>query len=49
MIEDFVSIYILLIDDLKNKQKEVADICQNFFCWLYINQLTSYKLKRIND
>jgi hypothetical protein len=49
MIEDFVSIYILLIDDLKNKQKEVADICQNFFCWLYINQLTSYKLKRINE
>ena len=49
MIEDFVSVYILLIDDLKNKQKEVADICQNFFCWLYINQLTSYKLKRIND
>ena len=49
MIEDFVSVYILLIDDLKNKQKEVADICQNFFCWLYINQLTSYKLKRINE
>ena len=49
MIEDFVSIYLLLIDDLRNKQKEVADVCQNFICWLFINQLTSYKLKRIND
>ena len=49
MIEDFVSVYLLLIDDLRNKQKEVADVCQNFICWLFINQLTSYKLKRIND
>ena len=49
MIEDFVEIYILMVDDLKDKQKEIADICQNFFSWLNINKIISYKLKRKDE
>jgi hypothetical protein len=49
LIEDFVEIYILMIDDLKDKQKEIADICENFFFWLNINKIISYKLKRKDD
>jgi hypothetical protein len=49
MIEDFVEIYILMVDDLKDKQKEIADICQNFFFWLNVNKIISYKLKRKDE
>ncbi len=49
LIEDFVEIYILMIDDLKDKQKEIADICENFFFWLNINKIISYKLKRKDE
>lgn len=49
LMNDFVSIFLLIEPEIAEQQSELTDICHNFSLWLVSRNLTSFHLIRIND
>lgn len=49
MVNDFVAVFLECDARLASEKKEMADIVLNFCNWLFINNLTNYKVNRFNE
>ncbi len=49
MVNDFVAVFLECDSRLTSEKKEMADIVLNFCNWLFINNLTNYKVNRFNE
>lgn len=48
LVNDFISVFLQLDPSFTNSNlREMTDICQNFCNWLVINELTCFKLSKI--
>lgn len=49
LVNDFVVNFLQMEDKFSIHQKELVDITQNFCYWLFINELTNFKLAKLEN
>ncbi len=49
LLNDFVTVFLEMEEDFSSEKNEISDLAENFCYWLYINDLTPYKIFKLDD